>query len=369
MKAFRGLVRKEVLHIVRDRRTLLVLLLLPVAATLLFGYAVRMDVDRIRIAIVDPEPDPATWAVRNRFSATELHEVVTVLRSTESLDHLFRRGEVQQAIVFEADFARRRGRGEPARIQVITDATDPHIGEVLNGHALAVIRGHAPHPGAPATAGGARVLPQTELRFNPTMESTHLFVPGLVAFVLTIVGGLMTAISLTREREVGTMEAMLVSPLRPGQIILGKVLPYLVLGFVNAVTMLALARIVFGVPIRGSVVLLLGQCLLYVLTALAIGVLISTRTTSQRVAMLMALAGMLLPTMILSGFIFPIESMPAPLQLVSNAIPAKWFLEIIRGIMIKGAGLDLLWRETLILAAMTAAALAVGVRGFRIRLE
>jgi ABC-2 type transport system permease protein len=185
---------------------------------------------------------------------------------------------------------------------------------------------------------------------------------------LTIVCALMTAISLTREKETGTMEILLVSPLQPWQLVVGKVLPYLALGFLNALTVLVLAVTVFGVPVHGSVALLLAQCLLYVLTALALGVLISTRTSSQRVAMMAALAGMLLPTLMLSGFIFPIESMPTVLQWVSNVIPAKWFLIIVRGIMLKGVGLEFLWRETLILVGMTAVLLAAGMRNFKIRL-
>jgi ABC-2 type transport system permease protein len=178
----------------------------------------------------------------------------------------------------------------------------------------------------------------------------------------------MTAISITREKETGTMEVLLVSPLRPWQIIIGKVLPYLGLGFLNAVTVLVLAYVVFSVPVMGSVPLLLAQCMLYVVTALALGVLISTRTDSQRVAMTAALAGLMMPTIMLSGFVFPIESMPRALQIVSNVIPARWFLIILRGIMLKGAGLDVLWRETAILLGMTGLLLGASARSFRIRL-
>jgi ABC-2 type transport system permease protein len=366
VNAFRGFVRKEVFHILRDRRTLVVLLLLPVVAVLLFGFAVRTDVRDVRLAVVDPAPDPATVDVRSRLAGTGVFRVVEVLRGPEALDGLFQRGAVQQAIVFEPGFAERLGRGEAARVLVITDATDPNTGSALQAYATAVLQGWARE--AAGREPGIRIDPQVRMRFNPTMESANLFVPGLIAFVLTIVCALMTAISITREKETGTMEVLLVSPLRPWQIIVGKVLPYLGLGFVNAVTVLALAHAVFGVPVRGSLLLLLAQCLLYVLTALALGVLISTRTSSQRVAMMAALAGMLLPTLMLSGFIFPVESMPPALQWVSGIVPARWFLVIVRGIMLKGAGMEFLWRETLILAGITAVLLAASVRNFKIRL-
>lgn len=207
------------------------------------------------------------------------------------------------------------------------------------------------------------------MRFNPTMASANLFVPGLIAFVLTIISALMTAISLTREKETGTMEVLLVSPLRPAQIIVGKVLPYLILAFANVVTTLLVARIAFGVPVNGSVMLLLAESTLYSLTALALGVFISTRTSSQRVAMTAALAGLMLPTLMLSGFIFPLESMPEALQVVSHVVPARWFVAIARGIMLKGVGLAYLWPETLVLCGMTLFFLAAAVRSFRIRLD
>jgi ABC-2 type transport system permease protein len=207
------------------------------------------------------------------------------------------------------------------------------------------------------------------MRFNPTRESSNLFVPGLIAFVLTIVSALMTAISLTREKETGTMETLLASPLRPPQIIAGKVAPYLVIAFVSALVVLIEARLLFRVPIRGSLVLLLAETLLFILVSLSLGMLISARTNSQRVAMMGALIGTMLPTMLLSGFIFPVESMPLPLRIISNVVPARWFVFIVRSIMLKGTGLDYLWKETIILASMAFLLLAASTRSFKTRLE
>lgn len=363
--ALRGILRKEALHLLRDRRTLFILLVMPLVQVLLFGYAIRTDVEDVRLAIVDPEPDATTLALRGRFEATPLFRVVAVERRTDGLEALFRRGAIREAIVFEPGFATSLARGAPARILVITDATDPNTGSIMAADALGVIQAYERELGANA---GVRIVPEVRMRFNPTLESAHLFVPGLIAFVLTIVSAMMTAVSLTREKETGTMEILLVSPLRPPHIILGKVIPYLVLGFANVLTTLAAARLVFGVPVRGSVLLLLAESLLFILATLALGVLISTRTGSQRVAMLIALAGLMMPTILLSGFIFPVESMPLPLRLLSNLIPARWFVLIARGIMLKGVGLAHLWQETVVLAGMTAVLLAASARGFNVRL-
>jgi ABC-type multidrug transport system permease subunit len=222
-------------------------------------------------------------------------------------------------------------------------------------------RGVAP-AGPAARARAVHIDLSTRMRFNPTLASANLFVPGLMALVLTLVSALMTAISLSREKERGTLEILLVSPLRPWQIIVGKVIPYLGLGLAIGATVLVAARAVFDVPIRGSVVLLFGEILLFTLVSLALGVLIAARTGSQRAAMLGALLATLLPTTLLSGMIFPVASMPAPLQLLTNVVPARWFIVIARGIMLKGVGLEVLWRETLVLAAMTAVLLVAAVR-------
>jgi ABC-2 type transport system permease protein len=207
------------------------------------------------------------------------------------------------------------------------------------------------------------------MRFNPTRESSNLFVPGLMAFVLTIISTLMTAISLTREKETGSMEALLVSPLRPWQIIVGKVAPYLAIGFISIVGVILEARLVFNVPIRGSVALLLAEGVLFILVSLSLGILISARTSSQRVAMMGAMVGTMLPTMLLSGFLFPIESMPPALQAVSNVVPAKWFVFVSRSIMLKGVGIAYLWRETLVLVAMAVFLLTMSTRSFHERLD
>jgi len=367
MTALAGLLRKEAFHILRDRRTLVVIIALPVLQVVLFGYAIRTDVDRVRLAIVDPSPDPATLALRARFAGADVFRIVAVLPRAELLPPLFERGDAQGAVVFDPRFAERLGGGEPAGLLIIADATEPNTGSIVQAYAGAVVDAYQREQGA----GGRRVriVPTVRMRFNPTRESSNLFVPGLMAFVLTIISSLMTAISLTREKETGTLEALLVSPLRPWQIIVGKVAPYLAVGFLAVIGVIVEARLVFKVPLRGSLTLLLAEGLLFILVSLSLGILISARTSSQRVAMMGALVGTMLPTMLLSGFIFPIESMPLPLRAISVVVPARWFVLLARSIMLKGTGLAYLWRETLVLLIMAVVLLVASTRAFHERLD
>ena len=367
MIALLGLLRKEVFHILRDRRTLVVIVALPVLQVIIFGYAIRTDVDHVRLAIVDPAPDAVTLAMRARFDAARVFKAVAVVPRVELLEDLFRRGTAQGAVVFEAGFAERLARGLPAGLLIIADATEPNTGSIVAAYATAVVQGYEQDSLPPSAA--VRIVPSVRMRFNPTRESSNLFVPGLMAFVLTIISSLMTAISLTREKETGTMEALLVSPLRPWQIIVGKVAPYLAIGFISVVGVILEARLVFHVPLRGSLPLLLVEGLLFILASLSLGILISARTSSQRVAMMGALAGTMLPTMLLSGFIFPLESMPWPLQAISVVVPARWFVLVARSIMLKGTGLSYLWQPTLVLLGMAIVLLIASTRAFHERLD
>lgn len=391
--AFWGLIVKETRHILRDWQTLMILIGMPVAQVLLFGYAVRSDVRNIRLAIVEPQPDAASASLRARFEgASSTFVVARVVRSMDELETAFQSGAVRQAVVLPTDFAGRLGRNERVPVQVVTDGADPNTGGIMEADALAVLRrweadaatadagiaDAATASGVPAGAGSPvrparaeaplRIDVRMRMRFNPTLESVNLFVPGLIAYVLTIVMALMTAITIVREKELGTMEMLLVSPLRPRQVVLGKVAPYVVLGFIDVALVLGASQVIFHVPLRGSVTLLLAESVLYIVTALAMGIVISTVTTTQRVAMMAALAGTMLPTLLLSGFIFPISALPWPLQWLSNIVPARWFIIVVRGIMLKGAVFADLWRETLILAGITVVLLTIGVKRLAIRL-
>lgn len=366
LAALRAFVRKEVRHILRDRQSLTILLLMPLVQVVLFGFALRSDVRSVRVVVVDPSPDFATRALRQRLAATDRFHVVQVSAAVAQVEPLFRAGKADIAVLFEPAFGERVGAGEPARLLLAVDASDPNSGTTMLNYARGVIAAQEVEWSAARNA--VRIQVESRMRYNPTLESVNLFVPGLFALVLTLVCALMTAISLSREKERGTLEVLLVSPLRPTQIIVGKVLPYLGLALANVLTALLAAWLVFRVPFRGSVFLLLGASMLYSVVALGIGVLVASRTSSQRAAMLTALLATMLPSTLLSGMIFPIASLPAPLLALSHIVPARWFIVIARGVMLKGAGLAHLWLELLVLTVMMVVLLAAAARSFKPRL-
>ena len=367
LAALRSFIIKEFRHILRDRQTLIILLGLPVAQLTLFGFALRTDVRDIRLAYVAEAPDHETAALRTRFARNGRFTIVEVSPAPGALDAAFRAGRADVAVVIAPGLAQRLADGRPAELQVIADASDPNTGATMQAHVVAVLGGWQAEL-APRGAG-ITLEPRVRMLFNPTLESVNLFVPGLISLILTIVTALMTAISLSREKERGTMEVLLVSPLHPWQVVVGKVAPYLLLAFVNVVSVLVAAWLVFDVPFRGALLTLLAGSTLYAMVGLALGVLIAAATSSQLAAMLAALMGTMMPSTLLSGMIFPIPSMPAPLQALSHIVPARWFIEISRGVMLKGAGWAELWPQFGILFAMFAALIALAIRKFSVRLD
>lgn len=357
---------KEVRHILRDRQTLTILLLMPLVQVVLFGYALRSDVRDVRLAIVDPSPDYASLELRDRFEAAKRFRIVAVAPTMKAVETLFKQGRADLAISIDPEFATRLQSREPARILIAVDASDPNTASTMQAYARAVIMDYQQELESKGKQP-VQIIPQVRMRFNPTLESVNLFVPGLIALVLTLVSALMTAISLSREKERGTLEILLVSPLRPWQIIVGKVLPYLGLAFANVLTALLAAWLIFHVPFRGSVTLLLLESIIYSMVSLGIGVLVASLTSTQRVAMLVALLATMLPSTLLSGMVFPLASMPRILQLLSSIVPAHWFIVIARGIMLKGVGLEHLWRETLVLIGMTFFFMIAAVKSFKAR--
>lgn len=368
MDAFKGFIVKEFKQIYRDKRTLLVLFGMPVIQMLLFGFAIRNEVENAKVMVLDSSKDEVTRQIISKIDASNYFTVEGEVRRFEEIEELFQEGDIDEVLVFERHFARKLVSGEQPAVKIITDASNPNLAQLIQQYSSSIIIDYQSALSAPTVQKGG-VTANVNMLFNPQLESVNLFVPGLIAVILMLVSALMTSISITREKEMGNMEILLVSPLRPGQIIIGKVLPYLVLAFVNVLTVLALAEWVFGVPFRGSYALFLVESLIFIFAALALGVLISTKANDQQTAMMVSLAGLLLPTVMLSGFIFPISSMPVPLQLISNIIPARWYLVIVRSIMLKDSGLLFIWKETLILVVMTLGFIALSVKSFKVRLQ
>ncbi len=366
MKSFLGFVVKEFYHIFRDYRTLLILFGMPVIQLILFGFAVRNEIQDIRVAFVDPSNDFVTQEIKSEIEASDYFSVVGQLSDADAVRSEFERGRIMEAVLFQPNFAKRLAHDGVADIMIIADATDPNTAKTMQSYTTSVIQDYQARR---LGGGNLRIATEVRMQFNPELKSVNLFVPGLIALILMLVCALMTSITITREKEMGTMEVLLVSPLRPIEIIVGKVIPYFFLSFINVVSILVLARLVFNVPVKGNVALLLLECLLFIVCALSLGILISARSSSQQTATMVSLAGLLLPTVILSGFIFPISSMPQILQWVSHIVPAKWFLIIIRDIMLKGIGIEFFWKETLILAGMTVLLMTASMRSFKVRLE
>ncbi|MDY7092070.1 MAG: ABC transporter permease [Acidobacteriota bacterium] len=379
MRVFLGFVRKETHHVLRDRRTLLVLFGLPLVLMLLFGYALRNEVEDIATVVVDRAGDPASQQVLAALGGSPYFHIVATLPNTQVAESWLQDGRARLVLTLEPDLQESLLSGSP-RYQILVDGSDPNTARTMVAYATRLVEGTLLSESL-GTSQGLALGPQSSagppvrlqgvvhMAFNPELDSAYLFVPGLMALVLTLVSALMTSVTITREKELGTMEVLLVSPLRPIQIIVGKVVPYLVLSLINVLVILGLARFAFAVPIRGSLALLIGESLLFTICALSLGVLVSTKASTQQAATTASMSSLMFPTILLSGFIFPLASMPEILQWLSHLVPARWFVEIVRGIMLKGLGLAELWSQTLILSAMTVTVLAVSLRNFRTRLE
>ena len=368
MKRFIGFVTKEFYHIFRDKRTMFILFGMPMVQIMLFGFAITNEINNVNIAIFDQSKDTETQQIINKISASKYFKIQNQITHETQIENVFRTGKIKAVLVFEKDFIQNLQNQKTAKVQVITDATDPNMANTITNYINAILQNYSQQANK-NNKPVYQIQTQTQLYYNPELKSVFTFVPGVMTVILMLVSAMMTSISITREKEMGTMEVLLVSPIKPFQVVIGKVFPYIFLSIINATIILLLGVFVFKMPIEGSLLLLALESILFIITALSLGILISTIAHSQQTAMMFSLAGLMLPVIILSGFIFPISSMPLPLQIMSNIIPAKWFIIIIKAIMLKGATIHTIWKETLILVGMTVFFIAVSVKKYKIRLE
>lgn len=368
MKRFWGFVRKEFIHIFRDKRTLLILFGMPIAQILIFGYVVTNEIKEARVAVYDKSKDAITHELTDKIISSGYFKLAKRIEDDSQIEETFQEGEIKEIIVFETRFAEKLMNEGSAKVQILLDATDANMANLLQSYTSGIIQDYSRN--IRVQQGQVPVIrAQSRMLFNNELKGVYMFVPGTMALILMLVTAMMTSISITREKETGTMEVLLVSPLKSVQIIAGKVMPYVSLAFLNAVVILALGYLVFDMPVHGSIPLLLAETLLYIVMALSLGIFISTVSPTQQVAMFISMFALLLPTMLLSGFIFPVENMPWPLQWLSTIIPAKYFIILIKNIMIKGTGLLFIWKETLVLFLMTLVFLGLSIRNFKVRLE
>lgn len=365
---FWAFVKKEFYHVFRDKKTLLLLFGMPVAQILIFGFALTNEIKNSKIVVCDYANDISSHEIINKIEASKYFEVEKSLLSHSEIESAFKTGKVKLAIVFPANFNDDLAHLNKAQIQIIADASDSNTANTLSTYAMGIIMDYQQQ-----LMNGASVPMQitTDLRmiYNPELKGVYNFVPGVMALVLLLVCVLMTSVSIVREKELGTMEVLLVSPFNPVMVVIAKAVPYFILSLINLTVILLLSSFVMGMPINGSLALLYFSSSILICTALALGLLISNLTDSQETAMLLSLMGMLLPTVLFTGFMFPLENMPLPLQYISNLIPSKWYYIIVKSIMIKGLGIKAIWKELLILTGMTVFLLLVSIKKFKTRLE
>lgn len=367
MKTFFAFVLKETRHILRDYRTIMVLFLMPVAQILIFGFVVTTEVQNARIGIWDQAKDNASLQLVQKIESSGYFRVEKHFRNRREIDAAFNGREVALALVIESGFGSEMQQPDGASVQLLADASDANTAQILVNYSTAVIRDfeQQQRPYADQLS-----LPKVEVRmlYNPYLKGVYMTIPGTMAMVLILISAMMTSISITREKEMGSMEVLLISPLQPYQIILGKVVPYVALSMINAITIVAMGLFVFQMPVVGSWFWLFVINLLYILLSLALGIFISTLARNQMVAMFTSMFGLLLPTILLSGFIFPIENMPMVLQVLSQLIPPRYYVQAIKTVMIQGGGLAYMWQELLVMGGFLVLFLGLSVWKFQVRL-
>ena len=364
---FIAFVGKEIRHILRDRRTMLILFGMPLIMMLLFGFAISTDVKDVRLVAVTTPADHLTQRMLTRLDASEYFILTHTVQTTAEAEQLIRNGQADIAIVFSPRFADRLPKGQ-GQVQLILDGADPNQASMQGAYATQILQAGM------AEATSAAHVPQsteiiTRLLYNPQMKSAYNFVPGIMGLLLLLICAMMTSVSIVREKERGTMEVLLVSPIRPLLILIAKAVPYFLLSIIILLFILGISNFVLKVPVAGNLLAILTLCLLYIFLALCLGLLISVVAKTQLQALLISGMLMLMPNLLLSGMIYPIESMPLPLQWFSAIIPARWFIAAIRKLMVMGVGLQMVGRELLILTAMSLLILGIALKKFKTRLE
>ncbi|MBN1577986.1 MAG: ABC transporter permease [Chitinispirillaceae bacterium] len=362
-----AIVTKEFLHIVRDWQTLMIVLLMPVVMMFLYGYALTMDLSDIPLAIIDPQGSRQSARIAASLDASPFFAVRKMLVESNDPAEVMKRSHVKAVVRLPSDFSGAFGaKGNSTSVQVLIDGSDPNTATIISNILDVLILKIAAETAGIALRPAVTVI--SEVLYNTEQKSARFFIPGLMAIILLMISAMLTSLTLTREKESGTIEQMLVSPLRPVEIVLGKILPYCLLAMCDGAVILLVGQFVFGVECAGSIIVLATISLLYIVVALALGLLISTVAANQQQAMMIVLPVTMLPTLILSGFIFPLASIPFALRLVSKIVPATWYLEIIRAVMLKGVGFLELRQPIAVLSFMAALLILLSIKRFKVSL-
>lgn len=369
MKEILAFIQKEFWHIFRDRRTTLIVLVMPVVQIVLFGFAISTEVHNAVVDVVGDMGDPVVQRIVGRIENNEYLDLGRILNSSSEVEERIRKGEAMAAVCFESGFDKALTTEGKASVAIISDGADPNTAQMVTSYVSGVIASEQLEISERTTGGGgATMRPNVQLMYNPAMNSSYNFVPGVMGLILMLICSMMTSVSIVKEKELGTLELVLVSPVKPFWIILSKLIPYLVLSVVNFISVLLLAVFVMEVPVNGSIALLSLVALIFVGSSLGLGLLVSVISSTQQTAMLLCGMGLTMPTMMLSGLIFPCESMPMALQIFSDIIPAKWFIIMVKKIMIQGAGISAIAKELAVLSGMMVFLLWFSIKKFRTRL-
>jgi len=368
MKQLLVFIRKEFFHVFRDRRTLLIMFGLPVVQIVLFGFALTNEVKNIRIVISDNADDVNSRQIINKIKASTYFNVQEPIADYNEIEKAFKKGDLKCALIFPAHFGDDLFHGGKTQIQIITDGSDPNIAKTVVNYLTAIITGYEQQISG-TTTRPYHIIPETRMLYNEEGNGSLNFIPGVMALILMIVCTTLTSVAVVKEKELGTMEVLLVSPFKPVFVLIAKAVPYLILSMINVILILLLTVFLLDVEIKGSIVLLFSESVLFIITCLSLGLLISNVTNSQQTAMLLSMMGMMLPTLIFTGFLFPLENMPKVFQIISHIIPARWYFIIVKAVMLKGLGFQYVWKETLILTVMTVVLLGFALKNFKIRLQ
>lgn len=375
MRQFFSFVLKEFYHIMRDRRTLVVLLLMPMIQILLFGFALSTEIKDVKMGVLDASNDEVTSRIITQIDASSYFSFVEAFSTVEDMNRAFQNGSIDMALVFEGDFYNRVSHGSNANIQIIADGSNTNTATMATYYATSIISSvQKEFVQERMMSGGGNIAPApmidvtSRMLYNPTMKSAFSFVPGVMGMILMLVCALMTSVAIVREKERGTMEVLLVSPVKPLSVIFAKTVPYMLVSIINLATIILLSVYLLGVPVTGSLWWLIAVSLLFIVVSLSMGIFISTLVTLQSTAMIISGMVLMLPTMLLSGMLFPIESMPKFLQVISCAVPARWYITCVRSIMIQGLEITYVLKEVLILCGYAVVFLTASLVNFKDRL-
>ncbi|MBO7646530.1 MAG: ABC transporter permease [Bacteroidales bacterium] len=361
MKELRMILRKEFIHIIRDRITLMLVLAMPVALVLLFGFTISTDIHNARIAVLDHSKDSQSQAFVRKLSSSNYFQVVSYPNTETEIDFQFKENNIKLAIVIPQNFENQLENEHNAVIQVIDDVSDLNIASILNNYVRAVVQ-EFQNEYNKNTSMGEPFSITTKMMYNANMESVYMFVPGIITLIMILVTALMSSITLAREKETGTMRMLFITPVKKVYVVIGKVIPYMIISFISTIVIIIISVFVFKMPLNGSILFLLLLCIIFMLTAASFGMLISTISTTQLDAMMITMMGLFLPTVLLSGFLFPLNSMPMIFQILANVFPAKWFILAIKDVMIKGSGFFDVWEYLTILFAMAVIFISISLK-------